>query len=325
MLSLKYWQIVPIIIAICLLTYILSRFIYRKKPKGKPKPVAYLEQLKSLKSYKTVYRLSLIKLAFRFVLLIAIILCLSMLLARPQKHTQIVDTEKTRDIVLCMDISGSMSQYVAESLKALEKIVDADRTDRFAVVLFQNAPFTAVTLTRDTATLQNKAREVSNGLLDANSTIWPWAGVDKSGIEGTDIAAGLKGCMNRFDQLDKLRTRHMVVVSDFDHHSGGGDPLPVAESIARNNIKTHFMYPSTFNADYLTQLSKLTGAGNYGLSDVKSTSQVVNKVYQTIVSDREVKGYISVDSPFRVLALLSVLAIIWYISELMYWGRGKRS
>lgn len=325
MLSLKYWQVVPIVAVACLLVFIFYRFVNRKKTRGKPKPVAYLAQLKSLPSYKVVYRASYIKLAIRYVLLVAIILCLAALMARPQKHTQIVDTEKTRDIVFCMDISGSMNQSVAESLKALEKIVDADRTDRFAIVLFQNVPFTAATLTRDTATLKSKAREVSNGLLDNESSTWLWAGVDNSGVEGTDVVAGLKGCLNRFDQLDKPRTRHMVVVSDFDHHSGGGDPLKVAESITRNNIKMHLMYPANYNADYLTQIANLTGAVKYGLSDVKSTGQVVNKVYQTIVSDRDVKGYISVDSPFKVLAILSLLAATWYVSELIYWGRGKRS
>lgn len=324
MLSLKYWQIVPIIVVVCLLIFIFFKFINRKKARGKPKPVAYLDKLKNLPSYKLVHRTSLVKLAIRSTLLLAIILCLAVLLARPQKHTQVIDAEKTRDIVFCMDISGSMNEYVAESLRALENIVDADRTDRFSIVLFQNAPFAATTLTRDTATLKNKAREVSRGLLDENSSTWLFTGVDEAGVDGTDIAAGLKGCLNRFDELDKPRTRHMVVVSDFDH-SGGGDPLQAGESIARNNIKTHFMYPAISNTDYLTQLSNLTGASKYGLSDVKSTGEVVDKVYQTIVSDRDVKGYISIDNPFKVLFVLSVLAATWYVSELIYWGRGRRS
>lgn len=322
-MSLKYWLLVPLIMAgaVALTLFVAWRARRTGQQTGRTVPVAHLEQLKVLPSYQRLVRLSRLLRVLRFCLLLLMIAVLTAVLARPQKQTNFVDTEKTRDIVICMDVSNSMNAYAADGLEALKEIVTADRTDRFAIVLFQNAPFTAVTLTRDTAILRSKAQEISEGLLSENHTnLWQGAGLQDGRVNGTDLAAGMQGCLNRFDQLDKPRSRHLIFLSDFKHDPNGGNPERAAEVVAKAGVQTYFMYPGTFDADNLTVLSKLTAAQTYGLANPQATTQVVNEVYQTIRSDRDVRTYLAIDSPYVLLMVAALLSLSWFGFELWYWG-----
>lgn len=322
-MSLKYWLLVPLIGGLCMLLAIGLRLRRNGKVHLQPILAANLALLERLPSYRKVKRRSRLLQIIRIGLLFLIIVSMATVLARPQQHTKFVDVEKTRDVVVCMDISGSMSSFAAQALQALETIVEADRTDRFSIVLFQNAPFTALPLTRDTATLKDRAREISDGLASSGTNLWKNAGMQANGTGGTDLAAGMQGCLNRFDQLEIPRTRHLVFLSDFKQEANS-QPERAAEAVAKANVHSHYMYPASFDADNLAVLAKITGAQTYGLADPQATQAIVNEVYETIVSDRNVEAYIAVDSPYLALAWLAGVGFVWFGFEWLYWGGGRR-
>ena len=112
-------------------------------------------------------------------------------LARPQTKTdeQHADGDGI-DIVLCIDVSGSMTaqDFAPNRMEAAKKVaqdfIDKRLTDRIAIVIFSGESFTQCPLTTDRMVLKSAVESIRNGLLE----------------DGTAIGDGLS------TSVDRLRT-----------------------------------------------------------------------------------------------------------------------
>ena len=171
----------------------------------------------SLSTWKT----SLLHLPFALRMLALI--CLVVALARPQKRNdeQMVTGEGV-DIVLCMDVSGSMlaQDLSPNRLEAAKNVaasfVDNRPTDRIGLVIFSGESFTLTPITTDKNVLKTQIFAIRSGLLE----------------DGTAIGSGLATSVDRL-RSSKSKSKVVILMTDGENNGGMIDPN-TAKEIAKS-------------------------------------------------------------------------------------------
>ncbi|MEK8227144.1 vWA domain-containing protein [Oerskovia sp. M15] len=96
---------------------------------------AYLAQVPAFAAWVRRYRA--LQVAGLVGLLVAL-LGVGAVAARPVETDVVVDRLGTRDIVLCLDVSGSMTAYDGEILKVYSELVDSFEGERIALSIFNS-------------------------------------------------------------------------------------------------------------------------------------------------------------------------------------------
>ena len=133
--------------------------------------------------------------------LAAILLCLALLMAlslaaRPARVDRTLESAHNRDIVLCLDVSGSTLPYDRQVIASYLDLVRNFRGERMALSIFNSTSRTVFPLTDDydmiTAEL-SKARRILDGVQSQDR-------IDAmSGRQYQDISDWLEGTQNRRD------------------------------------------------------------------------------------------------------------------------------
>jgi Ca-activated chloride channel family protein len=138
---------------------------------------------------------------FPFVLRCIALACLIVALARPQHKFSEQQTEgEGIDIVLCFDISGSMTEkdFTPNRLEASKEVAQAfvnERTgDRIGVVIFSRQSFTLCPITTDKTTILSQIANIHSGYLEE---------------EGTSIGSGLATSV---DRLKNEKTKSKIII-----------------------------------------------------------------------------------------------------------------
>ena len=143
------------------------------------------------------------------------LICLIIALARPQlKFTETQNNGEGIDIILCFDISGSMTEKdfdpdrIDASKEVATQFVENRPGDRIGIVIFSNLSFTLCPLTTDHNAVINQIAGIQSGELQD---------------EGTAIGSGLA------TSVDRLRTstsKSKVVILLTDGVDFGGQISP---------------------------------------------------------------------------------------------------
>ncbi|WP_431213267.1 vWA domain-containing protein [Puia sp. P3] len=111
---------------------------------------------------------------FRLLALASVIIAL----ARPQtRNDEQLVTGEGIDIVLCLDISGSMlaQDFTPNRMEAAKNVagqfIDQRPTDRIGLVIFSGESFTMCPLTTDRVVLKTQLSNVQSGLLEDGTAI----------------------------------------------------------------------------------------------------------------------------------------------------------
>jgi Ca-activated chloride channel family protein len=154
-------------------------------------------------------------------------------LARPQKKNNIQRTEgEGIDIMLCMDVSGSMgSMDIPPSRMDVAKEVAEDfvrnrPVDRIGLVIFSGESFTQCPLTTDQETLISQIRSLENRALLKDGTI---------------IGEGLATAVDRLSQ-GKSKTKIIILITDGKEDAPDTrliDPLTALEIAKSRGVKVY--------------------------------------------------------------------------------------
>ena len=164
--------------------------------------------LNGLKSWKNRLYHSL------FIFRILAMACIIVAMARPQsnRNDQLQEGEGI-DIVLCMDVSGSMSamDLLPDRLEAAKKVaadfVRNRPTDRIGVVVFAGESFSLVPLTSDKNEVISQLSQMERGLL----------------LDGTSIGDGLGVSIARIREA-KGKTKVIILLTDGEDQGGRISP-----------------------------------------------------------------------------------------------------
>lgn len=175
------------------------------------------------KSFKTTLRH--VPFALRVLALIFLIVAL----ARPQtRNDQEMVSGEGIDIILCMDVSGSMlaQDFTPNRLEAMKQVaanfVDRRPTDRIGLVIFAGESFTATPITMDKTTLKTQILNAQTGYL----------------ADGTTIGDGLATSVERLKD-SKTKTRIVILLTDGEDQGGLLDPNAAKEIAKSAGVKVY--------------------------------------------------------------------------------------
>ena len=203
----------------------LMIFWYLKRNDGQTSSllISSVKSFGETRSFKTVLR------HVPFVLRVIKHYFLITALARPQtRNDQEMVSGEGIDIILCMDVSGSMlaQDFTPNRLEAMKQVaadfVDKRPTDRIGLVIFAGESFTASPITMDKASLKANILNAQTGYL----------------ADGTAIGDGLATSVERLKD-SKTKTRIVILLTDGEDQGGLLDPNSAKEIAKSVGIKVY--------------------------------------------------------------------------------------
>lgn len=222
-------------------------------------------------------------------------------MARPRdSFTETTTTGQGIDIVLCFDISGSMTErdFVPNRLEAAKKVAEnfvrTREGDRIGVTIFSNISFTLTPVTTDYNMVLQQISQINSGYLEE---------------EGTAIGSGLATSIDRL-RYSKAKSRIIILLTDGMDFGGKISP-DIATSMAKTfGIKVYtvgigsnkvvndndpFGDPGgrklEFNPELLKNIARQTGGQYFQAGDNKTLQKVYESIGKLEKSDIKVTSY----------------------------------
>jgi Ca-activated chloride channel family protein len=210
--------------ALLLIPLMAAWYIWRGRKGTAPMKLSGFENLDDRPGSSRVWMRHILAL-----LHMAVVALIVLVLARPQSSNQWeqVSTEGI-DIVLCMDVSGSMRamDFRPNRLEASKNVgiefVNAREDDRFGLVVFAGESFTQCPMTTDRAVVVNFLNEIDFGVIE----------------DGTAIGMGLATAVNRIRE-SKAKSKVIILLTDGVNNRGDVGPVTAAEIAAGMGIRVY--------------------------------------------------------------------------------------
>ena len=255
--------------------------------------------------------------------------CLIIALARPQSHNdeQLVNGEGI-DIVLCLDISGSMlaQDFAPNRMEAAKNVaqefIDNRPTDRIGLVIFSGESFTMCPLTTDRSVLKAQLAQVQSGLLE----------------DGTAIGSGLATGVDRL-RSSPSKSKVIILLTDGENNGGLIDPNTAKEIAKEVGVRVYtigmgtegfapvpiqtpggiVMQREKVNIDekLLTQIATETGGRYYRAKDNESLKNIyseIDKLEKSRIEVTTLRRYTEQFYPFALIA-----AVLLALELLLKW------
>jgi Ca-activated chloride channel family protein len=256
-----------------------------------------------------------------FLFRVLAIICLILALARPQiRNDEELTNGEGIDIILCLDISGSMlaQDFSPNRMEAAKRVasdfIDARPTDRIGLVIFSGESFTMAPLTTDRTVLKNQLFNVESGLLE----------------DGTAIGSGLATSVERL-RSSRSRSKVIILLTDGENNGGLIDPNTAKEIAKSVGVRVYTIGVGTegfapmpvqtaggvimqkekvsIDEKLLTQIANETGGKYFRAKDNESLSSIYKEIDQlekTRIEITTLKRYSEQFFPFALAAALFV-------------------
>ncbi|MDN5744705.1 MAG: hypothetical protein L0H31_06230 [Nocardioidaceae bacterium] len=229
------WFAVALAAAVVLLLVVWALRRGRTMTPGNPTWVAHADRLRTLPRYRALVRRHT---ALGVCLSIAaLIACAGAIVlgGRIQERQTMEQKDRSRDIMLCLDSSGSMASVDADVLREFRTIVDGLQGERIGLTIWSGVAITVFPLTDDydfvTEQLTQAEAAFSGSAYGDNYSVFT-AGTVVNYDNQSLIGDGLASCVQRFDRQDEDRSRSIVLASDNEPLGKGIYKLPEAAQYA---------------------------------------------------------------------------------------------
>lgn len=236
------------------------------------------------------------------------------LLAARLGVTSDASTEQhNRDIILCLDVSDSMTEVDASLMRGFADIVSGLQGERVGLTIWNSSAITKFPLTNDYDFILEELRTGADAV-----TSYDYMGGTSAGEGGSLIGDGIVSCLQRFDHLDQERARTLILATD---NSLDAEPIyTVDEAFAAAKeqkvvVFTLFTYDTTQYAE-LQALASETGGGGYLLDDSSSASKIISSIQAQ--EAKRLPG-----SPQLVVTDLSAVGLLLIAVGLVGWVVGS--
>ena len=251
-----------------------------------------------------------------FVLRTAAIVCLIIVLARPQSTNswQNVNTEGI-DIMLVMDISSSMlaQDFRPDRLEAAKDVaasfINGRPNDNIGLVVFAGESFTQCPLTTDHAVLLNLFKDIHCGMIE----------------DMTAIGLGLANAVSRLKD-SKAISKVIILLTDGENNTGEIAPTTAAEIAAAFGIRVYTIgvgtigeapypqqtpfgtrivnIPVSIDEPALKQIAATTGGQYYRATNNTSLRGIYTEIDQLEKTKISVQEYSKKQEEYKFFALL---------------------
>lgn len=285
--------------------------------------VARAERLRALPAFREA--LSRRMLALTGVLLLGALAAVTagVVAARPMASETIQPVNTSRDIMLCLDVSGSMSEVDVEVLTVFEELLDGFEGERIGLTIFNSSPVQIFPLTDDYDFIRGHLESMRESFDYVDQVPEHWVGT-LNGNGASLIGDGLAACAMGFDHPDDERSRSIIFATDNEINGASIVTLDEAATYAASNgVRVFALNPvegkDTDVSAELAAAAETTGGQAYGLRETTTVGDIVDQVREQDAT--ELRGEAQVvwtDSPdlwivVMSVALLSFVVLLWRV------------
>ncbi len=254
----------------------------------------------------------------------AAIVFMTIALARPQQGRQFQERE-TRgiDIMLCMDISGSMQaedfaprNRLNVAKERAKEFVARRKGDRIGLAVFAATSLTQCPLTLDRNILGELIDRLDFGMLE----------------DGTAIGMGLGSAISRLKK-SKAKDRVVILLTDGVNNTGDIDPITAAQTAASFGVKIYTIgvgskgevpFPVQdrifgrryvrvkidLDTETLNEIARITGGKSFLATDAEGLKLIYDEIDRMEPTTFKVKQHTVYNEKAGTMLLFSVLALV---------------
>lgn len=244
-------------------------------------------------------------------------------LTRPQSHDHLkMSRIEGTDIVLALDISGSMSEKdfeptrFAAAKEVASKFVNQRENDNMGLVVFAGESLSLMPLTNDRSALLNAISRVQMGDLN----------------DGTAIGDGLVSAINRITS-GKAKSKSIILLTDGTNNAGDVPPSTAAQIAKQKGIKVYTIGVGTngsikitdpygfstttmetkIDEESLKQIAEMTNGKFFRATDEKMLRKVFDEIDSLEKTVLDVDKYTLTEENFMPWIILSLCAFGCYL------------
>ena len=234
--------------------------------------------------------------------------------ARPMEEQVIQPEALSRDIMLCLDVSGSMVDVDGEVVELFGELSEDFAGERIGLVIFNSSPVQIFPLTDDYDFIRDQLVRMRDSLdYVTNDTPEHWVGT-LNGAGASLVGDGLAACALGFDHPDLDRARSIILATD--NEVNGAETVTLEEAAAYADslgVRVFAIDPATPGSETSRELedaSIRTGGGYFSLRDATTVESVVAEVQAEDATLLEGEPQIiRTDEPGPALAVLAVAGL----------------
>jgi len=325
---------VPFLIALIILGLMLLRFYKTKqfwgyKKKDTSVKIAHTRFVRSLPEYKKARRRYNALLVLAMLLFVVALGSLSFLMSRPVNITESTEEKENRDIMLCLDVSGSMDAYITELLSYFKTLIGKMDGERFGITIFDGTYATLSPLSDDYAALDEVLSEIATNKV---FNIYANA-LRRNG--SSQIGVGLAGCIGAFDKLGEAqRSRSIILATDNKSAEPATIELIQAAQYAKDNdISVYGLNTEDARseedlenaADYeqkdvavdFREAVILTGGSYYTLKTADGATSSIPEIVDQIMAQEAAKydgaGQLVYNDTPEIAAIISAISVLIFV------------
>jgi len=315
---------IPVIVVLALIGYGYSK----KYKKGKKVAnSSFLEETPLFKRRLLAFRI------YKVAMVVCLIVSLSslmILMARPSKSRQETTEIHNRDIFLCLDTSGSMSEVDLEVCKKMKEFVEGLHGERFGITIFNCQTVTLVPLTTDYEYILDVLDQIEVACKIAMGSdlsyflddeyyqkyMYIVDGTTVNDARGSSlIGDGLASTVFQFPdiQTDDSRTRVIVFATDNQLYGNPFVQLDEASALCKKyGIKVFGAAPNEVeDFDQFDRCMKSTGGDLFTLRSSTMTKDLIRAVEKTDTSVLLKSEVIVTEYP-ETLVIIATIALCAY-------------
>ena len=294
----RFWWLIPIVLAVVAIATVVGWLLARRAGvrSGKKGWVANTGYLRGLPKYQALVRRTRASLAIAFVCFLIAVIATSVSAGAPVDRYVKHDKSASRDIVLCLDSSGSMLPYDSKIGGAFRQIISHFEGERISLQLWDAYSMTMFPLTDDydmaTDVLQDMSDTIDTGLIQIGGKIsgtrelfeYLEPVLDEKQEVSSLVGDGLASCIMGFDHNDKQRSRTILLATDNEVYGSGVYDLSEAIEFAKSQgVTVTALYPGSdislsSEALQLRDEVRKTGGDFYDASSPSAVDSVVRQI-----------------------------------------------
>jgi len=322
-MDLEYgWIFIPgaALVVVATVILLMAGIIKSKRTVGVP--LANTSRLTKSKGYRdSLRRRRVILVTVAAFLLVAMSSAL-LVASRPVSKTIETPVKYTRDIVLCLDVSGSMIETDIQIIQKFKDLIKSFNGERVSMVAFNSTASQVFPLTDDYAYVDKQLDYVFNGFF----TNPPEPGYDYikytfNNQSASLIGDGLTACTMSFEFDDPDRSRSVILATDNVPNGESTVSLSDAVGLAKNNgVKVYSINPGS--VDYETKevlpeqeselqdVSENTDGQYFALQNENTISEIVNAISRDQTSEIKADPIVTKnDDPNLFLWIFLVISV----------------
>ena len=333
-----FWWVTALLLLAAIVVWAIT-FWNRRSLRRSPVLIANSQYMDRIPSFARAQRAARVVRAAQVGIAVLAVLAASLLSGRIASERIETPEFASRDIVLCLDVSGSMYEYDTEILSTFAEMVDSFEGERVALTIFNSTSRTVFPLTNDYDLIERELREGAEAI-DFDEFGYRLGTQDYSDekvrqyvefVDGTRgipdeasvVPDGLASCAQVFDQAEQDRSRSIIFATD---NEVNGEPIftleEATERVASREIDLYTFYPGPYECgpqcyEELKTTTEEQGGELHESSDPEAIPSIINEIQKT---QAEVLGatptVVRTDHPMvgfvlTFLTLLGILLLGW--------------